>query len=227
MSHSNNPLPPGPPLKDWFTMWSRLLTGKKMWSPPEYMSHLIKEYGDVSRYWGPYFPIICIANPEYVKEILTKAGIPELLLQMIPMIRLRHIVLRKQAAWKLIWMVPKALCFVYSWENILCFFFCCRHWRSFPQVTLTNIEYIDRNFQRQKRPSRIRTRTIDSARNPWGKRSISNSEKLGSKRVPGLEGLLQELAHLPLWHVLGSTRRISTRETLEAACKLHRHSSLS
>ena len=73
MSHSNNPLPPGPPLKDWFTMWSRLLTGKKMYSPPEYMSHLIKEYGDVSRYWGPYFPIICIANPEYVKEILTKA----------------------------------------------------------------------------------------------------------------------------------------------------------
>lgn len=54
-------------------MWSRLLTGKKMWSPPEYMLHLIKEYGDVSRYWGPYFPIICIANPEYVKEILTKA----------------------------------------------------------------------------------------------------------------------------------------------------------
>ena len=44
-----------------------------MWSPPEYMLHLIQEYGDVSRYWGPYFPIFCIANPEYVREILTKA----------------------------------------------------------------------------------------------------------------------------------------------------------
>jgi len=68
-----SPLPPGPPLRDWFDMWSKLLTGKKMWSPPEYMLHLIGKYGDVTRYWGPYFPIFCIANPEYVKEILTKA----------------------------------------------------------------------------------------------------------------------------------------------------------
>lgn len=56
--------PPGPP-------WYRALDMVRM-SPPEYIHKLMLEYGDVAYFRG-FFPVYSINNPEYVRQILTRA----------------------------------------------------------------------------------------------------------------------------------------------------------
>ena len=64
-TEQNTPLPPGPP---WYEVWSE---GPKI-DRAEFMLNLHNRYGDIIRIRG-FKPIYAVRDPEYVRQILTKA----------------------------------------------------------------------------------------------------------------------------------------------------------